>query len=829
MKITGGLRDDLGRYRNAALGVLACTTAVGAVVLALAGIHVASAKYQIPVVLLLASLVAVTSARHALDVKPAHTGFSMADCLVYLAIVVFGPYEGALLAAVDALGISRRIKARPALYAFNLSNSAIAALAAGTAYHTASRYLVGNRIASIPGPPILIFGLPLVVLAATYYLTSVALADIMSHLTFGTRIMTTFSKRFPWEPASHLASAATAGLIGYVATTQGPLATVTALILGLPVPVLIYYMIRTYRDKLEEQDRHYRELGEINDQILEMLAMAIDAKDQTTHDHIQRVKLFARRMGEKVGLSDAEIEAVKAGALLHDIGKIGVPAYILNKPGKLTEHEFEQMKMHTIIGADMLSNVNFRFPVVPIVRHHHERWDGRGYPDGLAGEEIPITARILTLVDNYDALRSDRPYHKAMTREETLEYIGRNAGTFFDPELVELFLSIVDDLEVEAAGFKSPAMKKHSGVGLAALKSAKPAAGLETAPKIDRAAAALNSIAETNQRVTELYEISRTLAGSFSLEDTTAILTNRLAKLIPFTTCALSLFDASRSEVDVVHAIGRDADAFLGRRQPVSAGITGWVIQNQRPMYNTNPLLDLGFLGPEKADLYKAVMVFPLLRNQEPMGAIALYSTEVKSYGAEYIQLMESIGQPVAHAIHNAMAFEQAQRASVTDPVTGLSNMRGFAEHMEREQSRSRRSGLPLSLVLVTAENLRETAAGKAATDEQVMASLAEMIRGKLRESDLMARQSTDTFVILLSESGPNETMDVLGRMREDLGQVSSAQTVLISLGSSTSPDDGETLDSLIAAARLRSTPAHDALPQLALAGPANLGTHRPS
>src|SRR5262249_7607748 len=156
-----------------------------------------------------------------------------------------------------------------------------------------------------------------------------------------------------------------------------------------------------------------------------------------------------------------------------------------------------------------------------------------------------------------------------------------------------------------------------------------------------------------------------------------------------------------------------------------------------------------------------------------------------KSYGAEYIQLMESIGQPVAHAIHNALAFEQAQRASVTDPITGLSNMRGFAEHMEREQARSRRSGLPVSLVLVSAENLHETAAGKAVTGEQVMASLAETIRGKLRESDMMARQSPDTFVILLSESGPNQTMDVLARMREDLGYLSSTQMLLISMGAS--------------------------------------------
>src|SRR5260370_2902047 len=171
-----------------------------------------------------------------------------------------------------------------------------------------------------------------------------------------------------------------------------------------------------------------------------MLAMAIDAKDDVTHDHIQRVKLFARRMGEAVGLSELEIEALKAGALLHDIRKIGVPAYILNKPGKLTEHEFEQMKMHTIIGADMLSNVDFRYPVVPIVRHHHERWDGLGYPDGLQEEQIPITARIMSVIDCFDSVREDRPFRPGMSQKDAIELLRGDSGSQFDPTIVDLFI-----------------------------------------------------------------------------------------------------------------------------------------------------------------------------------------------------------------------------------------------------------------------------------------------------------------------------------------------------------------------------------------------------
>ncbi|HKV42011.1 MAG TPA: HD domain-containing phosphohydrolase, partial [Blastocatellia bacterium] len=605
---------------------------------------------------LLACAIAATSARHPVQFPGLRTGMLVSDALTFLAIVCFGPFYGVLLAGVEPWLASRRMRLRPSLSIFNISNIVIAAYAGGQAFHTTSLFVGAHPVEAGLGQPLLAFTLPLAALAIGYYVTNISLISLMSYIRYGASIKESLSDTLPWDPLTYLADAVAAGLVGYGSTHYGPIALGVTLALFLPVPVLAYYMFKTYRDKLVEQQRHYQEMADVNHSILEMLAMAIDAKDQTTHDHMHRVKFFATRMGRMLGLTDIEVEALKAGALLHDIGKIGVPAYILSKPGKLTEHEFEQMKMHTIIGADMLSNVDFRYPVVPIVRHHHERWDGKGYPDGLRGAAIPITARILTLVDNYDALRSDRPYHKAMTQKATLEYIKANAGTFFDPALVELFVSVIDELEEEASGeVRAAAEAAARGTAQAtvngrsaALNAARPATGLETAPGIDRAAAALLWVAETNHRVAALYEMSRTLAGSLSFEDTMAILANRLSKLIPFTTCAIALFDPNRSEFELVHAIGRDAKSFLRKRLPVAAGITGWVIQNQRPMFNTNPVLDLGFLKAGDAARYKAVMVFPLLKQDEALGAIALYSTDMDVYASEHIQLMESIVQPVS-------------------------------------------------------------------------------------------------------------------------------------------------------------------------------------
>src|SRR4030095_9557366 len=191
------------------------------------------------------------------------------------------------------------------------------------------------------------------------------------------------------------------------------------------------------------------QMADLHLKTIEALAIAIDAKDEVSPDHVHRVQIYATGLARLFGLSDPEVEALKAGALLHDIGKLAVPDYILNKPGKLTEGEYDKMKIHTIVGAEILTRVGFPYPVVPVVRHHHERWDGRGYPDALRGEQIPMTARILAFVYCFDAVREDRQYRKAMTREQAVDLIKSGSGTMYDPEVVRLFLEHLTHFEAE--------------------------------------------------------------------------------------------------------------------------------------------------------------------------------------------------------------------------------------------------------------------------------------------------------------------------------------------------------------------------------------------
>ena len=151
---------------------------------------------------------------------------------------------------------------------------------------------------------------------------------------------------------------------------------------------------------------------------IEALAMAVDAKDQITHGHIRRVQVYAVELAKRLGVhEERQLRAIETAALLHDMGKLAIPEHILNKPGKLTDAEFDKMKRHADIGADLLSSVRFPYPVVPIVRHHHEAWDGSGYPSGIARTDIPLGARILSVVDCFDA-HSDRPYRPRLEKDE---------------------------------------------------------------------------------------------------------------------------------------------------------------------------------------------------------------------------------------------------------------------------------------------------------------------------------------------------------------------------------------------------------------------------
>ena len=313
------------------------------------------------------------------------------------------------------------------------------------------------------------------------------------------------------------------------------------LVLG-PISLFATYLIyRSVRLRLRSKTNEVEALSALHLATAEALATAIDAKDQTTHCHVRRVQIYASGMGEVLGLSGSEIAALKAGALLHDVGKLAVPPHILNKPGPLTPAEFEKMKIHTVVGAEILSRVNFPYSVIPIVRHHHEQWDGRGYPDKLRGEQIPITARIISVVDCFDSVSEDRPFRRSMTLDEATALLLRGSGNHFDPVVVEKFIKHLPLFEAEIARLglqHQPANYSPEPIQLSEVDL------IQTRER--GSFIAYDQIKKAHREVYALYEIARTFGTSLNIEHTLEILVDKVGHVVPFDTCIVSSMTKTR-------------------------------------------------------------------------------------------------------------------------------------------------------------------------------------------------------------------------------------------------------------------------------------------
>jgi len=579
----------------------------------------------------------------------------------------------------------------------------------------------------------------------------------------------------------------------------------------LLVPAAVYLAYRAYRklaERLENERRHAQQISELHLATIEALALAIDAKDQTAHNHLGRMQIYATALARALGMSAADVQAVKTAALLHDIGKLAVPEHILAKPGPLTAEEFQKVRIHPQVGADIIAAVPFPYPVSPLILAHHERWDGRGYPFGLRGENIPLGARILCLVDYFVALTSERPYHAPMTVEAAVAVVEQEAGKAFDPAAVAAFLRVLPDIRTDAEGADLARFRLLLLAGEGSDQA--PILGLPRAVVPGRPSV-LDDIAVAHREIYALYEIAQTMGTGLGVPDTMAHITSKLSGLVPFSACALFLYAEDNETLYCRFATGIDSELIQQLALKNGQGPNGWVARNRRPLVNGRPSADLEAAGSNLPTTLQSALVCPLIAGDRFIGTLAVYHTIPRFYRDDHRRLLDRVCEQAAAVIHNAVVFEQTQEASLTDPLTGLPNTRFMIMHLTRELARADRLASEFSLLVMDLNDFKDIndTYGHHVGDRALRA-VSQALRGAIRPYDICARYAGDEFVVVLTGCGREEAQAKRLELQHAVDRAvfepvpGHAVPLSISAGAAVFPEDGDSYESLLAKADSR-------------------------
>ena len=560
------------------------------------------------------TLLAMIASRFPLRVPGTSAWFSIADTFYITSALLFGPAPATLTMAVDSVSMSYGRRHNPQQIVFNGTAPAVAFWSGAQVFFALSGTgpLFGQHVNGD--------GLVLLLLCFTtaYFVLNSGLTAFAVALHKRTSPVAFFQSHFGVVSLSWFASGSTAFLL--VLFSQ--YVSVLALTAVIPLIAVIHLAMRSWTGRVEDAEKHVAKLDNLYLSTIGALSTAIEAKDGVTSSHIHRVRHYAMGLAKAIGnLDEQTLKAIQAAALLHDTGKLAVPERILNKPGKLTPVEFEAMKLHVDVGADILSSIDFPYPVVPIVRAHHENWDGTGYPNGLKSLEIPIGARILSVVDCYDALTSDRPYRAAMSDEEALAIIRARRGTMYDPVVVDTFERVCRDIGPMTVEPKLQKAIEKISKAVATVDSPAVAAVPVLVP-----AEAPVALAEGPDSLRALANLARVVSGRSSNADLSSLIWSHVRHVVPNASCAFFLTDCASDTVKVAFVAGHAASLLQGLEMKVGDRLTGWVADHQEPIVNSEAKLDLG----SEAALFKLnyCLALPLVADGHMAGVLSLYSEE---------------------------------------------------------------------------------------------------------------------------------------------------------------------------------------------------------
>ena len=537
---------------------------------------------------------------------------------------------------------------------FNLSQVTVSSSIAYGAYKLVIAYVL-----HAPGP------LALLVAAITHFGCNTAAMSTIIGLTESKPVPKVWKDSYLWSFPYYMVGAAAAGLVSFLNKHIGWQSS----LLVLPPIYLMYRSYRLYLGKLETEKKHAEQVSSLHLRTIEALALAIEAKDETTGEHLQRVRVYAMQLAKDLGLSEDETEALRAASVLHDIGKLAVPEHIISKPGKLTPEEFEKMKIHPIVGAEILEQVHFPYPVVPIVRAHHEKWNGSGYPYGLSGEAIPIGARILAAVDCLDALASDRQYRKALPLDQAMAKVAADSGKSFDPKVVEILQRRYVELEKMAHEQPLQSPPKLS-TDIKIVRGEAPDAGFAQSgtPAASDAVpvqAPASRVSGARQRGHEIAEIGRSAGSAISAADIFSLLCVRLKKLVPHE--AMAVYCPQGDDLVPEFVSGENFKLFSSLKIPLGEGLSGWVAQNHKAILNGNPSVEPGYLqDAQRYSTLRSALAVPVEGSSGIVAVLALYRAQQDTFTQEDLQVVEAISSAVAGIVESAAKAKAAAAVAGT-------------------------------------------------------------------------------------------------------------------------------------------------------------------
>jgi diguanylate cyclase (GGDEF)-like protein/putative nucleotidyltransferase with HDIG domain len=728
---------------------------------------------------------------------PGITGTMSANFLfVLISVTTLSLPESLIVACTGTvLQCVWRSKSRPALVKvlFNVASIAVAISATYYWYH-----LPWFASHGVKQPFVLLLA------ACVYFVANTCPVAVIVCLTEKKPFLKTWRECYFWSFPYYLVGAALAATLAIISRIAGWEAS----LLIFPILYWIYRSYRLYLGRLESEKRHVEEMAGLHLRTIEALALAIEAKDFNTYDHLRRVGVYAVEIAKELGVGELELKALQAAALLHDIGKLAIPEHIISKPGRLTAVEFEKLKIHPVIGAEILHSVEFPYPVVPIVIAHHEKWDGTGYPDGLRGEEIPIGARILSAVDCFDAMTSHRQYRRAMPPEEVMRYIVSESGKSFDPKVVEILARRYQELEskVKATPVSSSRLSKHIRIS----RGASPAAGVEAARRtgVPDKPDFLSSIAAARQEAQDLFELAHELGNSLSLHETLSVLGLRLKRMCQYDSIAIYILRDNVLFPEFVN--GHDSEVFGPLEIPLGEGLSGWVAQCKRPIVNGNPSVETGYLNdPTKFSVSKSALSVPLEGSNGVVGVLSLYADQRDAFTADHLRILSAVSAKIALCIENALKYRQAETCATIDALTDLPNARSLFIHLDSELDRAKRELHPLSVLVCDLDGFKQVNDQYGHLEgNRVLRRVADLLRENCRGYDYVARMGGDEFVIMLS-GYPSETVQVKIDLFAEIGRQAGLDVIgrdllSMSIGHACYPADGVDAEQLLAEADRR-------------------------